>query len=447
MAQAARPVELSLMRPPPEEPASDAEIPWSLELEEDQVRRRLAWARERGHPRYLWPELEAGALDRALRDLEGVARDVLGGRRPSLEAPTRPHARALGIAAFTAGMGALVGRWIEDRRVEAGALPSRLFATHLAHGRLRARRLASVRERACRALADAGAPPVVVKSGHTSAVYFPEPGARPSVDVDIVVPRGSLAVAEAGLAAAGFELAHRQHRPPKSDWLAPGAARLPRSLEMLHADGQYAVDLHVSLERNFLGVRRLDPAPNPAAAARPDPRIPAPASVLRQPVLLVYHALHASEGLDHLTLVRLVELVLMVRRDREEGRLDWDGVMALLRETGEPGFAYPALALAERLAPGTMDAGVLKEVADAAPPRLRAVVDGLAPWQAQRFEVLSLRERFLWCRTPMDHARRLAHMAFPAPAGRSPRRLAAMYLDRVRRLVRGKIALRGPGEG
>ena len=43
----------------------------------------------------------------------------------------------------------------------------------------------------------------------------------------------------------------------------------------------------------------------------------------------------------------------------------------------------------------------------------------------------------------LDHVRRLVHMAVPAPAGRSPRRLAGHYLERAYRLLRGRVRLKG----
>lgn len=417
-------------------------VPWRLELEPEEVRARLRWGRRRGHPDYLWPELSPASWRAGVAELSEVARSVLLGRAAELS-EGGVGARALGVAGFTSGLGPLVGRWIEQGVVEAGEPVRSLFLLHLAHGRARAERQRIELERALWTLAGVDVTPVVVKSCHTGRVYFPEPGTRPGVDIDLVVSPGELERAESALAGAGYERAAVQHAPRKTDWLPPGIERWPRSLELLHSGSQYAVDLHGSLDRNFFGVRRVRPGALESAREWPG-REPA-ARVLRQPELLCYHALHASEGLHNLTLIRLVELVLMIRRDAGSGALDWADASALLRRVGGVRFAYPAFALTERLVPGTIGPGVLRSVTDAATPRMRAVVAATTPAAAQRLDVLSLRERFMWCATPADYLRRLAHMLAPAPAGRSLRRLGRSYLERVYRLLGGRVSVGGEG--
>jgi hypothetical protein len=86
----------------------------------------------------------------------------------------------------------------------------------------------------------------------------------------------------------------------------------------------------------------------------------------------------------------------------------------------------------------------MRALENAATPALRSVVHGLRPSDAQRLDVLTLRERFMWCHGPVEHARRFAHMLFPAPAGRSPIRLVSLYADRLRRIVRGRIEMSRP---
>jgi hypothetical protein len=417
---------------------ADHALPWRTTLEGTEVLERFRWARHQGHPAYHWPDVPPAAWQHAVGELERVAGAVLRGVDVRLEAPDTMRLRALGVAGYTSGLGPLVGYWLTSGQVEAPAEVRRLFGLHLAHGRARAARLRAELGRAVEALGGTGAAPLVVKAAHTGAAYFPEPGTRPALDVDLVVTPAGFAAAEAALAGAGFTLGAREHRPPKSTWLAPGASRLPRSLELLHADSQYAIDLHASLERNFFGVRRLLPDVSGPLPTRAASELGQGARVLRQPGLLVYHALHGSEGFFNLTLVRMVELVLMIRQDVESGALDWDEAAALLRALGAARFAYPALAMAERLVPGTLEPRFLASLTSAATPRMRQVVAARTPASAQRLDVLSVRERFMWCQTPGDYLRRVLHMAAPPPAGGSPRRLGRMYAERAFRLLRGR---------
>lgn len=415
-------------------------VTWRLELEPEEVKARLRWGRRRGHPKYLWPDVRPESWRAGVARLSEVARSVLSGRPAALRADEAAGARALGVAGFTSGLGPLVGCWIERGAVQAIDPVRSLFLLHLAHGRERAERQRIALERAVSALAGVGVTPVVLKSCHTGRVYFPEPGTRPGLDIDLGVPAEDLERAESALAGAGYERAALQHAPRKSDWLPPGVERWPRSLELLHSGSQYAVDLHGSLDRNFFGVRWVRPG-TLASAARPWPGAGAPVRVLGQPELIGYHALHASEGLHNLTLIRLVELVLMVRRDAASGALEWAELLRLLRRSGGARFAYPAFALAERLVPGTMDPGFLRSMTDAATPRMRAVVADTTPAGAQRLDGLSLRERFMGCATPRDYARRLAHMLAPAPSGGSLRRLAGQYVERAYRLLAGRVTV------
>ncbi len=405
--------------------------PWPLELDPGSVRERLRWARHRGHPRYLWPEVEPAAWREALRSIEAVTRNILGGRTATLAAP---DARALGIAAFTSGTGPLLGYWIERGQLDVSEPARALLLIHLRHGRVRAHKQHAILGRVLAALRDHDVEPAVLKSAATGPLYFPEPGVRPAVDIDLVVPGADFDSAERALVASGHERAGHQASPRKSDWRVPGTQPWPRSLELLHAGGQYAIDLHESLTRDFFGVRRvtIEGDTQPANLAGTAGR------VLAQPALLAFHALHAAEGLDNLTLIRLVEIVLMIRRDA--GRtLDWNALLDLLERSGGDCFAWPAFALSERLVPGTVDPKVLHTLEQAATPAMRRVIADLAPAAATRLDVLTLKERFIWCRTPADYARRLLHMMLPAPAGRSPTRLAALYADRAWRLLRGNV--------
>lgn len=417
------------------------ELPWRIELSDDEVMARFRWARRRGHPDYLWPNVAPADWRAALGELERITAAVLHGEPATLAATDPATARALGVAGYTTGLGPLAAYWLETGELEADEVVQRVLRPHLAHGRARADRLRSVLRQASDALARSGIRPLVVKGSHTAHGYFPEPGTRPALDVDLVVTRGEIDTAERELAESGHILGVRERRPRKSTWLAPGASRLPRSLEMLHVDSQYAVELHESLERNFFGVRTLEPGTPEAVPSRALPELDARVRVLRQPALLLYHALHASEGLYHLTLLRVVELVLMIRKDQATGELDWHAFRALLARHDAARFVYPAFAMVERLAPDTVEPATFRVLESAATPVMRRVIGARSPGQAWRLDTLSLDEKFMWCATPLEHVRRAVHMAILPSSGRWARRLAEKYVERVFRIARRTVAL------
>lgn len=431
------------------------------------IRERFRWARRRGHPGWLWPEVSVSAWRRCLGELEDVTRRVVGPRTseegelgpakslrddrgavderpaPALVIPEGASLRALGIAAFTSGLGPLLGRWIEEGRLRAIAPVATLLSEHLAHGRDRADRTREILSAASGALAGTGISPTLLKGGHVARSYFPEPGTRPTSDVDLAVSATCFPEAEAALGAAGFELLERQPRPRRSVWRPPGEGRHLRSLALTHRDNPITVDLHASLERDFFGVRTLEfgeltRASEPWTDRLPDLRI------LKQPGLTAYLAAHASEGLHGLTLLRQVELVLVLRTDLASGRLDWTGLEAYLAELGALRFVYPAFALAERLAPGTVEPRFLAHLEQDAPASMLRVIRDLRPSDAQRMESLSLDERFMWARGVREWVRRAVHMAWPSWIGTTVPELLRVYAERVFRLVRGRVGLRRP---
>src|SRR5690606_18453707 len=157
---------------------------------------------------------------------------------------------------------------------------------------------------------------------------------------------------------------------------------------------------------------------------------------LTRSVLLACHAVHASQGLLNLTLLRLVEIVHIARTDAAAGRLRWPEVIAWLQRADALRFAYPALELAERLAPGTVDPDARAALAAAATPRTIRVLAGLRPADAQRPEQFSLAERIMWARGPVEHLRRVLYMIWPLWIGASFGELRPLYAERLRYLLR-----------
>jgi hypothetical protein len=157
------------------------------------------------------------------------------------------------------------------------------------------------------------------------------------------------------------------------------------------------------------------------------------AYVLRQPLLLLHLAAHASGGLHSLTLLRMVEIILVVRRDLEEGRLSWDEFLETAERIGAAGAAFPALRLSEKLVLGTVPRRVLERCALAAPRRARAIVERLEPATAHRVERASVTEHFMWVTGLGGWTRQLRSDLFPT-SGMWP-----VYQARAYRLLRGRI--------
>jgi hypothetical protein len=146
---------------------------------------------------------------------------------------------------------------------------------------------------------------------------------------------------------------------------------------------------------------------------------------------------HAAHG-HGLSLIRLTELVLMLRHDmRSDG--DWSDLDDLLGTLGARRFAWPSLALADQLVPGTVPATVLERGRAAASPRLRRIVDTMTPATAVRMRDVSLRERFMWAAGPAEHARRIHIMLLPTAQRGTLRQLGRIYLARAYQLLRARV--------
>ena len=402
----------------------------STELGADEFRRRREEARRNGSPAWLWPEVPAESWAAAMAGISQAASAVLAGGRgelPPLEL------EALSLACYTSGMGPLLEAWLETAALEAPEDSRSLLALHLAHGRERAKKVETQSREVVAALVDCGVPVVVLKGGHTAYSYFPEPAARPAADLDLLVERDSSAQAEVALARTGLECAARSKR--ESSWVRQGTALEPRSIWLAHAGDPWSVDLHSSLDFSAspgAPLVRFDAA-EPIETSGPWP-LDDGAGVLGQPLLLLHLAVHASGGLHSLTLLRIVEIVLVIRQDIARERLSWDEFLHVGALTNALGAAYPALSMAERLAPGTIPSHVLEISAELAPRRARAIVDRLEPATVHRVDRASIAEHFMWVAGFSGWARQLASDLAPGSD------FWPIYEARAYRLLRGRVS-------
>ncbi len=404
------------------------------EISGEEVRRRFAWARRQGRPAWLWPEVSIAAWRVALERIGAVTSQVLAG---DVAEALDGDAEAIGLAGYTSGMGPLLGHWLEQGRIGASDEAARVLARHLAHNRVRSARMAAAATGVAGRLNRARIAVLVLKGAHTGPAYFPEPGARPASDIDLLVAAPDMAFAEAELMRSGFELKGRGRW--ESSWRHPDSSAVPRSLTYVHADDPWSVDLHGSLNISAGDggpVADLDLG-EPMAGAGCWPADPS-ARVLEQPLLLLHLAAHAGAGWQNLTLLRLVELVLVIRRDAAADVLDWDAFLEVGGRSAALAYAYPALRLAETLSPGTVPDAVLGACARRAPPAVRRIALGLTPATAQRVDRSSLAEHFMWAAGWRAWLRQLAGDILPGV--RTWPELAGIYEERAWRLIRGRVS-------
>jgi hypothetical protein len=410
------------------------------DIEPADVRRRFAWARRQGNPAWLWPDIAPDRWRAALTRLEAVVRQVLAGESVSETLDGDPE--ALGLAGYTSGVGPLLGYWIEQNIVPASPEVAAMFALHLAHNRIRVERMTSEAIGVAQALAAQGIACTLLKGLHTAHAYFPEPGTRPASDIDLLVAASDEAAAGQILRACGF-VAGKKGRW-ECDWRRPSVPTEPRSLSFVHADDPWSIDLHISLNVQVSAgapVTRLDEALSTAESPpsqSPRWRVEARAQVLAQPLSLIQLAVHAGSGLQNLTLLRLVELCLVIRRDGTAGTLDWDAFLATAAKIHALALVYPALKLCDQLVPGTVPARVLERCGEKAPIAVRRIVDRLTPASAQRVDRCSVAEHFMWADSWRGRAFQVL-VDIGAPLAQPWPRLWSIYEVRAWRLFRRTV--------
>jgi hypothetical protein len=384
----------------------------------EDVRVRLdAWRRS-GNSDDLWPDSTARERLAALGRIRTVVAAVLArGERPRLTAADATEAGCLGVAAFTAGLGPLLGWWIEHGDIDAAPDVTELLGTHLRHGERRIALLRGHVAAVVRAMRDVGVDPILLKGMHTGAEFFPHPSTRPAADVDFLVRPTEMERAAGVLSSAGFTEIERTSFANRSTWAHSTACRVVHSLEMDVIENPWTIDLHRTLERWYFRGTRRDVG---AAAFDTTRRVEIDGEsirVLDQPHLTAFLALHASSHLRTMQMVRLLELVWVVRTDRRTGRLDLRALGDLLRRTDTGRFAYPALALAEDLAPGTFDPSLLDDAGRNVSARLRRVIDKI-----RRAELGALNERSLdallaWATGPREVVLNALDLLLPSDDG------------------------------
>ena len=408
----------------------------AFDLGEDVVRERFASAVRLGHPRWLWPDMRTEDWQAAVAQIEVVTRQMLIAGRAQHKLCGR--AAEFGIAGYTSGMGPLLGYWQRHGLVEACANVGPVLDLHYRHNVLRMEAMTRWASELVERLAARDVRVTVLKGMETAFSVFPEPGTRPLSDIDLLIDPEDSAAAGEVLREAGFRAGHVVRYPPAQNWRRPDSPAMPRSLAFVHADDPWSVDLQTSLDRRYSfgsPVLALDGLKSPAML---EPWSLSPAGrTLASEALVVHLACHASCGLQSLSLLRLVELVLTIRADQQWSRFSWDRFVVIAEQARASAMVYPALRLAERLVPGTVRADVLRLCRSRAPKPVRRVVDRLEPHSAQKMLRCSLEERFMWTSSPVSWLVQVARELFP-PGTPLPE-LGSIYRMRAWRLLRGTV--------
>jgi hypothetical protein len=392
--------------------------------------------------RDLWPGVDAGAIRTAADHIGNAVAAVLAGSRTQLSADANA-AEAFSIAAHVTGVGPLLGHWCERNALEADEVTRAVLALHLRHARMRVERVSASVRSLVDALADHAISPGILKGFHTAHCYFPEPGTRSFADVDLVVDPTELARAIDVLRAQGYVEGDGYDAPYKRVWRPPGEDSRVRSFTFWHARSGWIIELHSgALFEHLRGHSvRLD------ALGELNATWDFHGTSLRvasQPQLVALLATHASGELYASRLLRLVELVLVIRKDRASDRLDWPAVTELLRSANALRFAYPAFTLAEQLVPGTIDAATLEATAKASTARTRAFVAGFTPTSPLLRGTVSVAQLLMWTTNPWQVLTRLWAMIAPVGAESSESPLT-VYRSRARRFCVAILRRSVPG--
>ena len=309
-----------------------------------------------------------------------------------------------------------------------------LLAEHLDQGRRRTTRLLGELDRVIAALHARDITVVLLKGADTAQRYFPDPGTRPMADVDLLVAPERCGATREVLVSLGFEQQEGMTPPHRTEWLQRGASREVQSLLVNHVENPWALDLHTTVDRELypglgaaFGPFDVEAQQRWNGSAR--------TRALRQPLLLAYLACNASQDFTTLQLVRLVELVFVIRRDFAGRAQAWDAFGAFVAETGTGRFVYPSLELADRLVPGTLDPLVRRRLLPAVPARLRRVVDGTDVGALIRYHPMWVTARLMWARRPREYLAYLAYLVWPRTPG-GPVGLGQFFRQQRRRLSR-----------
>lgn len=418
------------------------------ELEGDQnVLARLSEFQRTGDIDSLWPDIAPGERRAASAKIRTAIAGVAGGggSPPVLTATNRHEARAISVSAFMAGVGPLLAWWMEEGRVEASPLMRESFASHLEQGRLRSALLRGHVARLVSAMRGAGARPILLKGLHTGAEFFPDPCTRPAADVDLLIHPSERMAASNALRDLGFEETRRTVFGGRSEWSPSGRPMGVRSIEVDHVENPWNIDLHEALVRWYFRGTRRDLGEAPFSSTRVVRIDGEEVRVLDQPYLMAFLSMHAGYDLTRIHMVRLLELVFVIRGDTASGQFDWASFAALLERRDLGRFVYPALRLVEDLVPGTVEPILLHRLDSQVSRRMHRVLEAVRRAELGALREPSLDVKLAWAVGMKELAMNISDLLIPSDDGGT---LLEIYRRRMpilgRRITRRLAGRRSP---
>ena len=397
----------------------------------------------------LWPGLDAEIIQSAADAIGVAVAAVLRAEYASLRwdvagIDAERRTRALGVAALLTGVGPLLGAWVERGTLAVDEPIARVLARHLAHGRARVARIRAGALPVLARMEAEGLAPGVIKGFHTAHEYYPEPGARSTADIDVVVAPEHVPRAIEILRDAGFVSEYVYASGAKSEWKLGDADDHVWSHEIWHARTPWKLDLHDGL--NFAAIIQVVHTRQTAVLADVLQIDGVPLRICDPNELIAVLATHGSTEIYLHRLLRLVELVLVIRRAESLGRLDWDAVDASLGSRRTRRFAYPLLVLTEQLAPGSVPAQVIARLRADTTRRIRDVTSRFTPTSPILELRFSLSQRLLWTSGVRATVRRLWRMVSPVEGATVRARWVVLRHRAIRLLsMVARRSLRPPG--
>jgi hypothetical protein len=413
-------------------------FPAASRLNENEVRSRFAWGVQQGVPYWLWPANSIPDWQSALCEIERVTRQILGSGR--CDVPLHGEAEDVGIAAYTSGMGPLLGYWISAGLLDAPQDTEGVLELHYRHNSIRMERLAEQSSRAVAHLTGGGVKVTVLKGMHTAFTCFPTPGTRPTSDIDLMIPPEDKPAADWILRELDYLPERALTEPDEQFWRHVSSSVVPQSLSYVHLDDPWGIDLHTSANRRYARgapIIRLDDLVGRTASDRWS--LCQNARTLPPVANILFLACHAGCHFGNLRILRLVELILAIRQSQDQPGWCWDDLVELGLRTRTLSNAYAALALADTLAPDTVPEHVLLCCRRDTPDAVVQVVAALSPATAHCIRRFSLREHYMWTSSFSGKIIQLFYDIFPAdqPFGSWANRLKIRFW----RIVRGRVSI------